>query len=144
MRPRISRKEAAYLVTILKAEQEKLMEERQLLRELGLEATRLKFKLKDWYCSTTQKVAEVEAYQEVKAQLSMLEKRRFKVFQCLQIHNRLIEKFNAIAEGNSKRGDYKHFNCIINDDLTGKSAQSNLVASLKSESAKAKILMLEV
>ena len=125
-RPRISQNEAAYLVAILKKQRIKLIEERQLLKDLEIEFTRLKFRLKDWRCHSYQKVAEVEAYQEVKAELSRLEDRSFKVFQCLQIHNRLIEKYTAIAEGNSKRGDYKHFNCILNDDLTGKSTPEEL------------------
>jgi DNA repair exonuclease SbcCD ATPase subunit len=113
LRPRISQKEAAYLAEFLQLQLEPLLAEQQRGKELESELWQLKAKLKDLYCSTTQKLAEIEAYKETEAELAILQKRRFKVYKTVELHKRLIEKYQSIASGNSHRGDYKRFNSGI-------------------------------
>ena len=113
MRPRISQREAKYILEVLKKQLAELELEDKLREALETDLFRLRLKLNDFYCGTLEKVAQVETYKEIKEEIERLEKRKFKLWIVIADHKRLIEKYHAIAEGNRRRGDYKRFNNSI-------------------------------
>jgi len=107
LRPRISRKEAQFLTELLEVAISDLELKQKYHKELDLEVFRLKRQL--------MKGAGYEiimaGYPEKKRELEKWQVNlRFIVYYNLDIAKKLLEKYKAIAEGNSHKGTYKHFN----------------------------------
>jgi hypothetical protein len=106
MRPRISQKEAAYLVQLLEESSKQLETKQREIKELDLEVYRLK------------KLLYTETYNVVKQgyrqKLQRLEKAQFadyNLYAHLQLHDILLKKYKAIAEGQPHDGRYKRLSC---------------------------------
>lgn len=104
MRPRISQKEAAYLVQLLKATTPFLEQLTQRHEHLRLEMYSLKQRV--WIEGYS--VFKNEHYVAKKQELARLEREASDVSRMINVHKRLVAKYSAIAEGVSHRGTYKH------------------------------------
>jgi hypothetical protein len=129
MRPRISRKEAAYLVQVLESQvaemEERLEQVTQLERDFAKILYDLKYPVqvlhddKGYFAGhrivgTEETLQLVRLASALKEEHSNLLTEKFWLWNYLSTHKRLLEKYRAIAEGNTRRGDYKHFNSYLN------------------------------
>jgi hypothetical protein len=109
MRPRISRKEAAYLVEILTAQTAELKVVLEGYHRKEREFTLLKNELK-YAPAVCETLPKIERARELKKELKTMFWRRFSINEVISTNERLIQKYKAIAKGNTRRGDYKNFN----------------------------------
>ena len=110
MRPRISQREANYLVQLLKVTAPYLEQLKQRHENLRLEMWSLKQRLR----TEGYTVFKNEHYSEKKQELAKLDREASDVLRMIAIHKRLIAKYSAIAEGVSHRGTYKHLSLTSN------------------------------
>jgi len=106
MRPRISRKEASYLVEVLKTQEPVIAEKQERLKELELKLFTLKQRWR-----TEGSVHVFRELKTAKTEFERLNSELHTLFRALELHQKLIEKYQAIANGVSHQGTYKHFNC---------------------------------
>ena len=105
MRPRISRKEASYIVEVLNAQEPMLRQKQDRLKDLKLKMFTLEQRLK--------REGSIQVFQElkpVKEEYGKLNAEAYTIYKALELHRKLIEKYQAIAEGVSHQGTYKHLN----------------------------------
>jgi len=96
-------KEAAYIFEVLVATREQLKAKQERLKQLDREMYFLKKRL--W----TEGITVMrEGYQEKKAELEKLKRESFTIYECLNLHHKLIAKYSAIANGEPHDGRYKH------------------------------------
>jgi hypothetical protein len=136
LRPRISQKEAAYVVSILKAQLENLKKQRANPEELEWNMDRIIYDLSHRvqeigprigpYSYLTKKhtsteyriVGDREAldlmhiYKELKAEHPKIRIEILKLFDHLATHDRLIKKYSAIANGEPHDGRYKKMSMV--------------------------------
>jgi hypothetical protein len=125
MRLRISREEAVCLVQVLELQiaemEEKLAHVTQLERDYARILYDLKHPVQVEYSDTGffaghRIVGTEETLQLVRLAKALKEEHpnlmgeRFRLWNYLSTNKKLLEKYKAIAEGNTRRGDYKHFN----------------------------------
>jgi hypothetical protein len=125
MRPRISRKEAAYLVEVLNLQTETMKGKVRDLEELERDFKRIIFELKNpvqvlysekgffvghKILGNEETLALVRLARELKEEHPKIIVEKFRYYDCLQTHMKLKEKYTAIANGMSHRGTYKHLN----------------------------------
>jgi hypothetical protein len=102
-RPRISRREAAYIVEVLQATQIMLQAKRERLEWLRSEVAELhKRRVYDAYG------AMKEGYTAKKQELARLECEATDLSWSLNLHYRMTQKYTAIANGEPHDGRYKH------------------------------------
>jgi len=103
MRPRISQEEAEYIVDVLVATRKQLEEKQERFKQLRSEMVILRERLwREGYPVIK------EGYHEKKQELEKLKREVYAVYQCLDLHEKLIAKYSAIANGEPHDGRYKH------------------------------------
>jgi hypothetical protein len=110
MRPRISQQEAAYIAEVLTAQVAELKEKLAHYEKTKIEYVKLIRELRVGYMGTFEKVEKVKQAQAMKNEIEVMQWRRFSISSVISTHEKLIEKYRNIAEGNSHRGTYKHLN----------------------------------
>jgi hypothetical protein len=110
MRPRISQEEAAYIVEILTAQVAELKEKLRHYEKTKIEYANLIRELRVGFMGTFEKVEKVKQAQAMKNEIEVMQWKRFSISSVISTHEKLIEKYRNIAEGNSHRGTYKHLN----------------------------------
>ena len=93
MRPRISQKEAAYIVEILTAQTSKLKAKDERLEMLRTEFVLAKHELQNRFRSNYEIVAVIKYYYQVKAELEKIEWHCFSLYSVLSVHQKLINKY---------------------------------------------------
>lgn len=102
MRPRISRKEAQYLLEVLLAQKPSIDAKRLRLEELRLDLIILRKRfLREGYSGFKE-------YKPAKQEYQQLFQMHTELFQCVALHDKLIQKYQAIANGEPHDGRYKH------------------------------------
>jgi hypothetical protein len=124
MRPRISKREANYMVEVLSAQHNILQKKYEDLVQLELDYHRIIFELKNpvqriydneghlkghRILGNETNLALVRLAKLIKAEHPKLVLEKFKYVDCLHTHETLIQKYRLIAEGKKHRGRYPHF-----------------------------------
>jgi hypothetical protein len=134
MRPRISQKEAAYLVKVLSLQTEQLEQKVSDIEQINSDMFRIICDLKHrvqvvynekGYFKDHRIVGDREAlnlmhiYKELKAEHPNLLGEKFRLWECLSTHRILLAKYQAIANGEAHDGRYKklRFSKAIYTDL---------------------------
>jgi hypothetical protein len=112
MRPRINRTEAAYLVELLQIAQSIIEENEQYYKQLDKETYKLN-KLKNIEPYT----AYLAGLKEKKEALSKWQRIAWCVLSNKLTNHILIQKYKAIAEGNTHQGTYKSLNSKLSYTL---------------------------
>lgn len=107
LRPRISQKEAAYLVEVLALTKSKLASIEAKRVEIHAEIKDLSIRM---YVGFSHMEFIRKRHPEEMQRLAQLKKNLHELDKHLHIHNILISKYSAIARGENKRGAYKHIN----------------------------------
>lgn len=122
MRPRISQKEAAYIVTVLKAQIEKMREQLRNVEQLDRDYTRVIYDLKhpiqpqysekgyrieNRVIDSQETICYVRIAKALKEEHPDLLAEKFRLWDCLRCHEVLLKKYTAIAEGQPHDGRYK-------------------------------------
>jgi len=103
MRPRISQEEAEYIVDVLLATRKQLEEKQERFKQLRSEMVILRERLlREGYPVIK------EGYHEKKQELEKLKREAFDIYLSLNLHEKLIAKYSAIANGEPHDGRYKH------------------------------------
>ena len=128
MRPRISRKEAAYLTTVLEGQLEEMKQKLTELTQLERDYSRIIFELKNpvqvnydskgyfaghFIWGDREKIALVSLARAIKEVHPNLLVEKFRLWECIHIHETLLQKYKAIANGEPHDGRYKHFSSQI-------------------------------
>jgi len=108
MRPRISQKEAAYLVEVLKAQELMLRQKQDRLKDLEFKKYKLEQRLK-----REGDILVFRELKQVREEHGKLSGEAYAVHLVLQLHQKLIEKYQAIADGRSHKGTYNHLNAML-------------------------------
>ena len=126
MRPRITKQEAAYIVEVLKANLEKITEKKQELRKLRGEVALLSMQIQsgNWIPKT------VFERRDKRLLLEQKEKACFNLSIHIDAHEKLLKKYEAIAEGTTHRGTYKHFS-TVNDFAVSYASELKLTRMLQ-------------
>jgi len=126
MRPRISQQEAAYLVMVLQAQIEEIREKLRNVEQVEQELTRLIYDLKHpiqpqytekgffkehRIIGPQETRCYVKIAQELKAEHPNLLGEKFRLWTSLSCHEKLLAKYQAIAEGKPHNGTYKKLRC---------------------------------
>lgn len=104
MRPRISQREAEYILEVLIATQGRLKAKQERLKELDKEVFNLwnRIKVKGII------LFRDSHFKEKKLELEKLKREAFEIYLSLKLHDKLIAKYSAIAKGEPHDGRYKH------------------------------------
>jgi len=122
MRPRISQKEAVYLVTVLAVQLEELKQKLDDVKQLERDYSRIIFELKHpvqvkytdegffaghhiW--GDREKIGLVRLAKALKDEHTNLLAEKFRLFDCISTHEVLLKKYKAIANGEPHDGRYK-------------------------------------
>ena len=103
MRPRINRKEAEIIRDSLLVTRRMLLEKQERIAELQKVIPEMRRRL--W---TEGYQVIKEGYTKKKEELQTLERNSFDIHTFLRLYDKLIQKYQAIAEGKHHRGGYKH------------------------------------
>lgn len=114
MRPRISKKEAGFICELLEVALADLEIKNQYTKDLEITVTRLRLQIMRGAGYEVMR----EDFSEKKKELAKWQNRLSHLaYSNYKVTKRLLEKYRAIAEGNSHQGTYKHFNTSINDSI---------------------------
>jgi hypothetical protein len=104
LRPRISQREAEYILEVLIATQGRLKAKQERLKELDKEVFNLwnRIKVKGII------LFRDSHFKEKKLELEKLKREAFEIYLSLKLHDKLIAKYSAIAKGEPHDGRYKH------------------------------------
>jgi len=134
MRPRISQKEAAYLVKVLSLQTEQLEQKVRDIEQLNSDMFRIIYDLKyrvqavyddKGYRKENRIVGDQECIALVRLARALKEEHpnllgeKFRLWACLSTHKKLLAKYQAIANGETHDGRYKklRFSKAIYTDL---------------------------
>ena len=123
MRPRVSQKEAAYLVQVLQLQIGEMKEKLENVKQLERDYARIIYDLKHrvqrvcddkGYFKEHRIVGDREAISLVRLARALKEEHpsllgeKFLLWDCLSTHEKMLKKYRAIAEGQPHDGRYKH------------------------------------
>lgn len=132
MRPRITRAEAAYLVTVLEPQIESMKTQLENLKQIERDLTLLIYNLKNpvqpEYSETgnyagnrilgdQELICYVKMAKELKAEHPFILGEKCELYKHICIHEKLLAKYRAIANGEHHQGKYKHFSSVLKWEL---------------------------